>query len=178
VRSTISPATKRPGRRPGGRSHLAKEQAAVTHVGDGDEKEEVGGAVVTRKKSVLRESSGWTVIQEIAEPDSSDRIEEEVEEEHDQLVEDEEYGLRDEMEAAEVASIGPHDESDDERDQVESVAMLSGNVRPSPVMDVIPVPLPGKSEEQKDASSDLDHLSQGFIIRYVLYFLSLSVLTN
>ena len=152
---------------PGGRSHLAKEQAAAAHVGDGDEKEEVEGTVVIRRKSVLRESSGWTVIQEIAEPGSSDRIEEEVEEEHDQLVEDEEYELRDEMEAAEVASIGtPHDESDDERDQVESVAMLSGNVRPSPVMDVIP--------EQKDAGSALDHLSQGFITKYGLYFLSKS----
>ena len=165
----MSPTAKRPGRRPGGRSHLAKdpEQAAAPHVGDGDEKEEVEGTVVIRRKSVLRESSGWTVIQEMAEPDSSDRIEEEVEEEHDQLVEDEEYELRDEMEAAEAASIGtPHDESDDERDQVESVAMLSGNVRPSPVMDVIP--------EQKDAGSALDHLSQGFITKYGLYFLSKS----
>ena len=176
----MSPAAKRPGRRPGGRSHLAKdpEQAAAAHVGDGDEKEEVEGTVVIRRKSVLRESSGWTVIQEMAEPDSSDRIEEEVEEEHDQLVEDEEYELRDEMEAAEVASIGtPHDESDDERDQVESVAMLSGDVRPSPMMDVIPqevVPLPGKSEEQKDAGLALDHLSQGFITKYGLYFLSKS----
>ena len=33
------------------------------------------------------------MIQEIAEPDSSDRIED-VEDEHDQLVEDEEYELR------------------------------------------------------------------------------------
>lgn len=120
------------------------------------------GAAVTRKKSVLRESSGWTVIQEIAEPDGSHRIEEEVEE-YDQLVEDEEYELRDEMEAEEVASIGTlHGEND----QVESVAMLSGNVRPSPVMDVIP--------EQKDAGSALDHLSQGFITKYGLYFLSKS----
>ena len=91
-------------------------------------------AAVTRKKSVLRESSGWTVIQEIAEPDCSHRTEEEVEE-YDQLVEDEEYELRDEMEAEEVASIGTlHGEND----QVESVAMLSGNVRPCPAMAVIP----------------------------------------
>jgi hypothetical protein len=82
---------------PGGRSHLAKEQAAPAYVGDDDEKQDVAdGATVTRKKSVLRESSGWTVIQEIAEPDSSDRIEEEVEEEYNQLVEDEEYQLSNE----------------------------------------------------------------------------------
>ena len=115
------------------------------------------------------------MIQEIAEPDSSDRVEEEVEEEHDQLVEeDEQYELRDEMEAAEVASIGtPHNESNDEQDQVESIAMLSGDVRLSPAMDVpMPqevVPVPEKIEEQKDA--DLDHLSQGFLTRYGLSFL-------
>ena len=87
---------------PGGRSRLAKEQAAPARVGDDNEKQDVAdGAAVTRKKSVLREPSEWTVIQEIAEPDSSHRIED-VEEEHDQLVEDEEYELRDEMEAADV----------------------------------------------------------------------------
>ena len=172
VRSTISPAAKRPGRKPGGSSRLAKEPAAAAHVGDDDEKEAVGNdATVTRRKSVLRESSGWTVIQEIADPDSSDKIEEE---EHDQLVEDEEYELRDEIEAAEAASIGtPRDESDDERDQVESVAILSGDVPPSPVMDVIPqevVPLPKKIEETKDG--DLDHLTQGFLTRYGPCFVS------
>ena len=49
---------------------------------------------------VLRESFGWTVIQEIADPDSHDGIEEEAVEDHNQGVEDEEYELRDEMEAA------------------------------------------------------------------------------
>jgi len=110
------------------------------------------------KSPVLGEASGWTVIQAIPE-EGSDRIEEEVEEEQDQLVEDEEDELREEMEAAEVASIGtPHDESDDERDQVESEAIPSGlGQLSSPVVNSIP------SEEMKDA--DLDGLSRGFLTR-------------
>lgn len=113
-----------------------------------------GATAVARARSpVLGETSGWTVIQVIPEPEGSDRIEEEVEEEQDQLVEDEEDELREEMEAAEVASIGTsHDESDDERDQVESEAILS-----SPVVNSMP------SEEMKDA--DLDDLSRAFLTR-------------
>lgn len=152
-------------------------------VRDGREQDDVdadaaGAAVTARSKSVLGEASGWTVIREMAEPDSSDRVDEEVEEEHDQLVEDEECELREEMEAAEVASIGapaaPRDESDDERDQVESVAILSGSL----ATDVIPqdtVPLPREIEEKKDA--DLDDLSRCFLTRYGLCSL-LNVLTN
>ena len=93
IRSTISPAANRPGRRPGSRSHLAKEQAATAHVGDDDAKEEVGMV------PLLQEKKGDRVLWVNCDSRNS-RIEEE---KHDQLVEDEEYELGDEMEAVEVA---------------------------------------------------------------------------
>ena len=48
VRSTISPATKRPSRRQGGKSRLANERAAAaTHIGYEDEKEEGAAPAIT-----------------------------------------------------------------------------------------------------------------------------------
>ncbi|KAF8327350.1 hypothetical protein F5887DRAFT_1083834 [Amanita rubescens] len=152
-------------RPPGRRSSRPEKKTPVARFGVvgteavGDDATVIASARAKSPEPVLGETSGWTVIQVIPE-ESSDRIEEDVEEEQeDQLVEDEEDELlRDEMEAAEVASIGTaHDESDDERDQVESEAIPSG---PGQVLSPV-VP----SQGMKDA--DLDGLSRVFLTRYM-----------
>ncbi|KAK2465472.1 hypothetical protein APHAL10511_002364 [Amanita phalloides] len=134
--------------------------------GGGGEEEEEGGEVEGEGKEAVvgvGQASGWTVIQDITDP------EEGVEDERDQLVEDEEDELKEEMEAAKAVNMGTKDESGDERDEVENVAILNGVPSPTMTERVLPEAALATTSETM-ADPDLHGLSRDFLSKYMLVY--------